>query len=116
MDKKSEWHRTMNTPANRWTPHWATHPGQHLLECIEAHGLSVEEFARSAEVPAATIDAIIAGRRPITHAIALRFEQSLGIMPELWFVLQARWQRHQVTFQAPAERLTAVDGRHQCHA
>ncbi|MBZ9655176.1 HigA family addiction module antitoxin [Phyllobacterium lublinensis] len=92
----------MNTPANRWTPHWEIHPGEHLLECIEAHGISIEEFSRLADIPAATIDAIVAGRHPITDSIALRFEESLGIMPELWFVLQSRWHRHQETFQALA--------------
>lgn len=92
----------MNTSANRWTPHWAIHPGQHLLECIESHGLSVEEFARLGEMPVATIDSIIAGRRPITYDIALRIERSLGIMPDLWFVLQAKWQRQQDTCKEPA--------------
>jgi plasmid maintenance system antidote protein VapI len=48
------------------------------------------------------IDAIIASRRPITHDIVLRIEQSLGIMPDLWFVLQSRWQRAQEAFQASA--------------
>jgi addiction module HigA family antidote len=93
----------MNTSANRWTPHWAIHPGQHMLECIESRGLSVEEFARLTEIPTATIDAIVAGRHPITHDIALRIERSLGIMPDLWFVLQSKWHRHQQTLQASAQ-------------
>jgi antitoxin HigA-1 len=92
----------MSTSANRWTPHRAIHPGQHLLECIESHGLSVEDFARSTDIPVATIDAVIAGRYPITHDIALRIERALGIMPDLWFVLQSRWHLHQETFQVPA--------------
>ncbi|ATU94871.1 HigA family addiction module antitoxin [Phyllobacterium zundukense] len=85
----------MNTSANRWTPHWAIHPGQHLLECIESHGLSVEAFAQLTEIPTATLDAIIAGRYPITYDIAVRIDRTLGIMPDLWFVLQSKWDRHQ---------------------
>ena len=46
----------MKTPANRWTPHWAIHPGEHLRECIEAHGLTTEEFARRIEVPVAIVE------------------------------------------------------------
>ncbi len=92
----------MNTSANRWTLHWAIHPGQHLLECIESHGFSVEEFAERVDMPTATIDAIIAGEHPITHDIALRIERSLAIMPELWFVLQAKWHRQQESLKLPA--------------
>jgi antitoxin HigA-1 len=46
-----------------------------LLECIESHGLSVEDYAQRTEMPGETIDAIIAGRRLITYDIALRIEQ-----------------------------------------
>ena len=92
----------MNTSAHRRTPYGAIHPGQHLLECIEAHGLSADDFAQHAEIPMATIDAIITGRHPITYDIALRIDRTLGIMPELWFVLQSRWQLHQDAFQVPA--------------
>ncbi|CAN7630660.1 HigA family addiction module antitoxin [Phyllobacterium sp. LjRoot231] len=92
----------MNTSANRWTPHWAIHPGEHLRECIESHGLSTEDFARRVEMPVAIVDAIIAGQHPITLDIAMRIDRTLGIMPELWFVLQARWLRHQETFQVSA--------------
>lgn len=88
----------MTQIANRWTPHWAIHPGEHLLECIEARGVSAEEFAQLAEIPAATVDSIIAGRRPITHDIAVRIDDALGIMPQFWFVLQSKWHRHQDGF------------------
>lgn len=92
----------MNTSANRRTLHWAIDPGQHLLECIASHGLSTQAFAQHVEIPTATLDAIIAGRHPITYDIAGRIDRTLGIVPDLWFVLQSRWQRHQETFQVPA--------------
>jgi addiction module HigA family antidote len=92
----------MKTPANRWTPHWAIHPGEHLRECIESNGLTTEEFARRIEVPIAIVDAIIAGQHPITLDMAACIDRTLGIMPELWFVLQLRWQRYQESFQASA--------------
>ena len=31
-----------------WTPNWATHPGEHLGEYIEANGWSQADFARLA--------------------------------------------------------------------
>jgi addiction module HigA family antidote len=92
----------MTQIANRWTPHWAIHPGEHLLECIEARGLAAEEFARLAGIPAVTVDATIAGRHPITHDIAMRIDDVLGIMPEFWFVLQSKWHRHQDGFRPSA--------------
>jgi antitoxin HigA-1 len=99
---KSNWQSRMNTSANRRTLHWAMDAGQHLLECIASHGLSTQAFALHVEIPTATLDAIIAGRHPITYDIALRIERSLGIMPELWFTLQSRWERHQQAFQVSA--------------
>jgi addiction module HigA family antidote len=85
----------MNTSAYRRTPYGAIHPGHHLLECIHSHGLSAEAFAQHAEIPMTTLDAIIADRHPITYELALRIDQTLGIMPDLWFVLQSRWQRYE---------------------
>jgi addiction module HigA family antidote len=93
LHMKSNWQSRMNPSANQWTLHWAIDPGQHLLECIASHGLSTQAFAQHVEIPRATLDAIIAGRHPITYDIALRIERSLGIMPELWFALQSRWER-----------------------
>ncbi|MEP7456656.1 HigA family addiction module antitoxin [Phyllobacterium sp. SB3] len=99
----------MNTSANRRTPHEALHPGQHLLECIKSHGLSEQDFALRADIPMATIDAIIAGRHPITCDIALRIDRTLGIMPDLWFVLQSRWQQHQKKLSIAALSQTFPD-------
>ncbi|MBA8880076.1 helix-turn-helix transcriptional regulator [Phyllobacterium myrsinacearum] len=85
----------MHSTADQWNPHWAVHPGEHLAACIGSHGLSRETFARVAEIPMETIDAIIGGQHPITLDIAVRIERSLGIMPDLWFILQSKWHRQQ---------------------
>ncbi|MGN8022536.1 helix-turn-helix transcriptional regulator [Phyllobacterium sp. 22229] len=85
----------MRATPDQWNPHWAVHPGEHLAACIGSHGLSRERFARVTDIPVETIDAIIGGQHPITLDIAIRIERSLGIMPDLWFILQSKWHRQQ---------------------
>lgn len=80
----------MRSSAIQFTPQWTVRPGEHLRECIESRRLSVEEFGNVTDIPVATVDALIAGTHPITLDIALRIESSFGIMPELWFLLQAK--------------------------
>lgn len=92
----------MKKPANRWTPYWVIHPGQHLLECIQSRGMSVEEFAERVNISDVTLNAIIAGRHPITYDIALRIEEAFAIMPDFWFLLQSNWHRQHEALKTPA--------------
>lgn len=87
-----------------WSPNWATHPGEHLAEQIEARGWSQADFARLADLTPKLVSTIISGRNPVTPETAIKLERVLGLKAEIWTRLQSNWD----LFEARArERTTA---------
>ncbi len=68
----------------------AVHPGAILKDELAELGVSPSAFARHTDVPAASISAIIAGRRPVTADLALRFGHWFGVEPQFWLNLQVQ--------------------------
>jgi len=89
-----------------WTPNWATHPGEHLGEYIEANGWSQADFARLAGLTPKLVSTIITGRNPVTPDTALRLERVLGLGAQVWLSLQGNWD----LFQARAAEKAKADG------
>jgi len=84
----------MTTPAaetGQWAPGWATHPGEHLAEYIEAHGWSQAEFARLADLTPKLVSTIVNGANPITPETAIKLERVLGVKAYIWMNLQTNW-------------------------
>lgn len=77
-----------------WSPNWATHPGEHLAEQIEARGWSQAELARLADLTPKLISTIISGRNPVTPDTAIKLERVLGLKAEIWTRLQSNWDLH----------------------
>lgn len=77
--------------AQGWSPNWATHPGEHLAEQIEARGWSQADFARLANLTPKLISTIISGRNPVTPDTAIKLERVLGLKAEIWTRLQSNW-------------------------
>lgn len=67
----------------------AVHPGKVLAEELDAHGISITEFARQIDVPPNRISQIVHGKRSITGDTALRFAHWFGTHAEFWLNLQA---------------------------
>lgn len=78
-----------------WTPSWATHPGEHLAEQIEARGWSQADFARLAGLTPKLVSTILAGRNPVTTETAIKLERALGMKAEIWVGLQSNWDLFQ---------------------
>ncbi|TVR81404.1 MAG: addiction module antidote protein, HigA family [Rhodospirillales bacterium] len=74
-----------------WSPSWATHPGEHLAEQIEARGWSQAQLARAAGLTPKLVSTIIAGRNPVTPETAIKLERVLGLKAEIWARLQWNW-------------------------
>lgn len=74
-----------------WSPNWATHPGEHLAEQIEARGWSQAGFARLAGLTPKLVSTIISGRNPVKPETAIKLERVLGLKAEIWTRLQANW-------------------------
>lgn len=72
---------------------WCTHPGDHLAEYLELHGLSQAAFARKTGLTTKLISTIVARKAPVTARTALRLSRSLkgSISPTMWMALQAQW-------------------------
>lgn len=86
-----------------WSPNWATHPGEHLAEQIEARGWSQADFARLANLTPKLVSTIISGRNPVTPETAIKLERVLGLKAEIWTRLQANWD----LFEARAQERAA---------
>lgn len=72
-------------PVNAMPP---THPGEILADELDARGMSAGDLAAETGMPAETVGAILAGRRPVREDAALRLSRFLGTTPDLWLNLQ----------------------------
>ncbi len=73
-------------------PAIAVHPGEHLAEELNEHGMSASELARKLDVPANRITAILNRQRSITGDTALRLAHFFGTSPRFWLNLQSLYE------------------------
>ena len=66
----------------------AIHPGEHLVEAIQALGITATQLARDLQVPPNRITAILQGQRGITADTALRLARYFGTSAHFWMNLQ----------------------------
>lgn len=76
-------------------PATAIHPGEFILDEIEALGMSQAELARKMGVQPSLLNEVIKGRRGVTAIHALLLEKVLGIEAEFWMNLQSRFELNQ---------------------
>lgn len=93
---------TMVEERNGWSPDWATHPGEHLAEYIEARGWSQAEFARLTDLTPKLVSEIVNGKNPVTPETAIKLERVLGLRDYIWLGLQRDWDLHQARQKAMA--------------
>lgn len=72
------------------------HPGRHLAEMLEELGITQYRLAQAMHVPPRRVNEIVHGKRAITADTALRLGRALGMSPDFWMNLQARYARDQV--------------------
>jgi addiction module HigA family antidote len=70
----------------------AIHPGKFLAEILDDIRVSQAAFAKATGVSAMRISHVIAGSRPVTAELALRFGKVLGQSPKYWLNLQAAFR------------------------
>ena len=73
-------------------PREPIHPGEFLADELKEIGISAAELARNLHVPANRISQIIAGKRSITAATALRLGRYFGTGPQIWLNLQQAYE------------------------
>lgn len=77
--------------ANNLVPFIATHPGEMLLDEINALGISQADFAKQIGYKKSQVNELIKGKRNINADLALLLEQSLGIDAEFWMEAQKNY-------------------------
>lgn len=93
---------------NPFNPTWTTpHPGEHLRDCLEEYGMSLEDVAQVGDIPLDDLRAFLRGERKIDDRMATAFSQAFipdwrgaGVMEgtedgraAFWLRLQARYDR-----------------------
>jgi antitoxin HigA-1 len=87
-------------PKNRIT----MHPGELLAEILTEHRLSQAQFASDIGVSEGCVSDVVAGRRPVTADLALRFGKAFGQSQQMWLNLQAMHDRSRAYVEATAAR------------
>ena len=81
------------------------HPGEHLLDELDARGWTQVEFAEIIGRPVTLVNDIIKARRGITPETARGFAAGLGTSAELWMNLDSAYQLWKMTEDvSPIER------------
>jgi addiction module HigA family antidote len=70
----------------------AIHPGEHLVEELEALDMSAAELARKIHVPTNRVTQILNGTRSITGDTALRLAHFFGTSAQFWLKLQSLYE------------------------
>ncbi len=69
----------------------AFHPGEFLLEEIEARDILKKEIAKSLDILPNHLSEIFSGKRNISARLAIRLEKILGISSHYWLGLQMEY-------------------------
>jgi HTH-type transcriptional regulator/antitoxin HigA len=83
---------------------FATAPGVTLQDSLDALGMSQAELAERAGISDKTINRIIKGIDPLTHATALALEKVLQVPAGFWLKLESNYREH-LARQAEAQTL-----------
>jgi addiction module HigA family antidote len=72
-------------------PDWAIHPGEIVVETMEALGLTKEELSKRAGGAIENLDLILKEQTSITQATAEKLERGTGVLAKYWLNSQMRY-------------------------
>ncbi|WP_181885276.1 HigA family addiction module antitoxin [Pontibacter diazotrophicus] len=100
----------MKMNINELTPALAIHPGEHLLDELEARETSQQDFASMIGMKRSQLNEIIKGKRGINTETALYIGKALGMEPEIWLNLQKNYEADLIKLDPKVqERLNSVE-------
>jgi HTH-type transcriptional regulator/antitoxin HigA len=88
---------------------FATPPGVTLQDSLDALGMSQTELAERAGISDKTINRIIKGIDPVTHATALALEKVLQVPAGFWLKLESNYREHVARDAAKRELAAFVE-------
>lgn len=99
----------MKTTQNT-TPLLATHPGEILLDEINANEISQIDFAKQIGYKRSQLNEIIKGKRKINADLSLLLEKALGIDAEFWMEAQKNYDLDKARIEAKNQkRIEAIE-------
>ncbi len=91
-------------------PFVATHPGEILLDEIEANDFSQSDFAKTIGLKKSQLNEIIKGKRNINAELAILLEKSLEIDAEYWLEIQKNYDLDKARISMKnQQRLDAIE-------
>lgn len=97
-------------PTNTNIPAFATHPGEILLDEIEANDFTQIDFAKMIGYSRSQLNEIIKGKRNINADLALLLEKTLGVDAEYWMEAQKNYDLDKARIEAKnKEQLEAIE-------
>lgn len=67
------------------------HPGEFVLEEMEARGWGIETLAEKSLLKRDLLEEVLAGHRKVTPLVALGLSYAFGTGREIWLNLQRSW-------------------------
>ncbi len=93
----------MSTHISQLKPKYIPHPGEFVLDQIEARGWSQKDLADILSVSVQTINKIVKGKSGITGDMAAALGAAFDQSPEFWLNLDARYNSFKF-----ADRISSV--------
>lgn len=75
--------------ATEFNPNYRLHPGAFLKDDLETLGMSKKTLAEKSGISKTIINEVIKGKRDITPAMAMKFEEIIGEPASFWLKAQA---------------------------
>ena len=98
------------TTKNTNIPAFATHPGEILLDEIEANDFSQIDFAKMIGYSRSQLNEIIKGKRNINADLALLLEKTLGVDADYWMEAQKNYDLDKARIEAKnKQQLEAIE-------
>ena len=82
-----------NMIANNLTPSEPIHPGELLIDELEARGIKQSQLAKEIGMSPSLLNEIVKGKRAVTTEYAMLFEAALGIDADFWLRTQADYNK-----------------------
>lgn len=77
--------------ATEFNPNYRLHPGVFLKDDLETLGMSQKTLAEKSGISKTIINEVIKGKRNITPAMAMKFEEIIGEPASFWMGIQTKY-------------------------
>lgn len=84
-------YKVVDKNGKKISAHINLHPGEVLLDELNARSISQKDFAKAIKLQAPHLNDLVKGKRNISARIAIKIENELGIEADYWLGLQMKY-------------------------